>query len=113
MNKPFNPPTLQEVQQLVSDRRYNIDPESFWYFYASKDWMVGKTKMKDWRMALAGWNCRNKKERNRKTKLYPIRGKACGIPSCPLPAVYKGNTGGYDYWRCMEHLPEKVKEHYC
>ena len=32
--------------------------EKFYYFYESKGWNVGKTKMKDWKMAASGWLAR-------------------------------------------------------
>ncbi len=57
----FAPPTLQEIQQLIQERGYSVDPNQFLNFYESKGWMVGKNKMKDWRSALAGWESRDKK----------------------------------------------------
>lgn len=56
--KNFTPPKLQEIQQLIQERGYSVDPNRFLNFYASKGWMVGKNKMKDWRAALAGWEGR-------------------------------------------------------
>ena len=50
----FTPPTLAEVQEYVSERKSSVDPQGFIDFYESKGWMVGKSKMKDWRAA-----CRN------------------------------------------------------
>ena len=50
---------------------------------------------------------------DQKTKLYPIHGKTCGIRSCRLPAVYKGQGAEYDNFRCTNHMPESVKELYC
>lgn len=108
----FIPPTLQEVEQLIQEKGYSVDAAVFFYFYDSNGWMVGKTKMKKWRSALAGWNCRDKKAVSRKTKLFPIKGKCCGKQGCPLPAVLKINTGGYDHYTCGPHMPEKVKELY-
>ena len=56
----FIPPTVDEVREYCYQRQNNIDPESFVDFYASKGWMVGKSKMKDWKAAVRTW------ERNRK-----------------------------------------------
>jgi len=36
--------------------------EKFYYFYESKGWKVGKTKMKNWKMSASGWISRNKKD---------------------------------------------------
>ena len=33
----------------------NVDAERFVDFYASKDWMVGKNRMKDWKAAVRNW----------------------------------------------------------
>ena len=49
----------------------------------------------------------------KKIKLLPIVGKHCGVRDCGMPAVYKSTSGaGYDFWRCSEHMPDKVKEKY-
>lgn len=66
----FTPPTAEEVKEycLQNDKLY-VDPESFVAFYGSKDWFVGKNKMKDWHMAVSGWNARAK-ERGEKQKLF-------------------------------------------
>jgi len=48
-----------------------------------------------------------------KTKLWPIKDKNCSKPGCGMPAVYKDTSGSYDNYKCVEHMPEKVKEVYC
>ncbi len=55
----FTPPSLEDIQSLIKERGYTVDPNSFLNFYVSKGWMVGKNKMKDWRASLAGWESRN------------------------------------------------------
>lgn len=55
-NRAFAPPTLDEVRNYVTDNRYPVDPEKFCDFYASKGWMVGKNKMKDWKAAVRTWS---------------------------------------------------------
>ena len=45
----FVPPTAEEVWAYCVERRNSVDPVSFHDFYKSKNWMVGKNKMKDWR----------------------------------------------------------------
>lgn len=52
--KRFAPPTLEEVEAYVKERGSYVDPQGFIDFYAQKNWMVGKTKMHDWKAA-----CRN------------------------------------------------------
>lgn len=51
----FVPPTLTEVQNYISEKKYNIDPERFVNFYEAKGWMIGKNKMKDWKAAVRTW----------------------------------------------------------
>lgn len=59
----FTPPALSEVQDHVSEKKYlTVSAESFWNFYESKNWFVGKNKMKDWKKAIAGWESRNKEK---------------------------------------------------
>ncbi len=53
--KRFCPPTLQDVQNYISEKGYSIDAEAFIAFYESKGWFVGKNKMKDWKMAIVTW----------------------------------------------------------
>lgn len=54
-NKYFIPPTPENVKEYCREKGYNIDAESFVDFYASKGWMVGKNKMKDWKAAVRNW----------------------------------------------------------
>ena len=61
--KPVEPPTIEQVPEDASSRGESIDAERFCDFYASKGWMVGKNKMKDWKAAVRNWA---KNERNRR-----------------------------------------------
>ena len=54
----FVPPTAEQVADYVSTREKTIDPERFVDFYASKNWMIGKNKMKDWQAAVRNWEKR-------------------------------------------------------
>ena len=47
----FVPPTLEEVTAYVRERSSRVDPQAFIDFYAAKGWIVGKTKLKDWKAA--------------------------------------------------------------
>lgn len=67
--KRFCPPTLQEVQSYIQEKGYSIDAEAFIAFYESKGWMVGKNKMKDWRMAIVTWTKRDNAHPARKTSV--------------------------------------------
>ena len=54
-NKRFIPPTIEDVKAYCSEKGYDIDPERFIDFYASKNWMIGKNKMSDWKAAARNW----------------------------------------------------------
>lgn len=60
--KRFVPPSLEEVQAYCSERGNGIDAQSFIDFYSSKGWLVGKTKMTDWKAAVRTWESRNRKQ---------------------------------------------------
>jgi predicted phage replisome organizer len=60
--KRFVPPSLEEVQAYCSERGNGIDAQAFIDFYASKGWLVGKTKMSDWKAAVRTWESRNRKQ---------------------------------------------------
>ena len=63
----FTPPTdIETVAYFVEKGSTNIEAEKFWLFYDSKNWFVGKTKMKKWQSAASGWITRNKTEVNKK-----------------------------------------------
>lgn len=63
----FTPPTIQEVKSFIDEKGYSIDAETFIAFYESNGWMVGKNKMKDWRMAIVTWSKRDNVHLQRKT----------------------------------------------
>lgn len=51
----FTPPTIEEVRSYCQERRNNVDAIRFFNFYEMKGWMVGKTKMKNWKAAVRTW----------------------------------------------------------
>jgi hypothetical protein len=60
--KRFRPPTYDEVKAYCLERKNNVDPEKFIDFYQSKGWMVGKSKMKDWKASVRTWEKRESKK---------------------------------------------------
>ena len=48
----FKPPTVEDIKTYAKEQGYDIDAQYVWDFYESKDWKVGKTKMKVWRAAI-------------------------------------------------------------
>lgn len=60
-NSRFTPPTQEEVFLFMQEKGYPYQNEAmkFVNFYGSKGWMVGKNKMKNWKLAVNNWlsNC--------------------------------------------------------
>ena len=64
--KRFSPPSTIDVSNYCNERRNNVDAESFYDFYTSKNWMIGKNKMKDWKAAVRTWEKKdNKREKSK------------------------------------------------
>ena len=58
----FKKPTIEEVKNYCILRKNNIDAESFIDFYESKNWQIGKNKMKDWKACVRTWERREMKK---------------------------------------------------
>ena len=51
----FTPPPLSDIESYISEKNFKVDSNNFMDFYASKGWMVGKNKMKDWKASVRTW----------------------------------------------------------
>ena len=58
----FKKPTLVEIDLYCADRKNNVDHIAFYDFYESKNWMIGKNKMKDWKACIRTWERRKTKK---------------------------------------------------
>ena len=56
-----NKPSVQEIKDYCLERNNGIDAEQFFDFYESKNWFVGKNKMKNWQAAVRTWEKRKQK----------------------------------------------------
>ena len=65
----FKKPTLYEVKNYCILRKNNIDAESFIDFYESKNFMIGKNKMKDWKACVRTWESREKNKPKTMSKI--------------------------------------------
>ena len=61
----FIKPTIEEIKTYCIERNNNIDAEMFYDFYESKNWYVGKNKMKDWKASVRTWE-RSRKDKQKK-----------------------------------------------
>lgn len=62
----FKKPTIEEIEQYCKERKNGINANAFYDFYESKNWYVGKNKMKDWKACVRTWEQRTKKEEKKK-----------------------------------------------
>jgi hypothetical protein len=54
-SRVFTPPSSDEVAMYASEIGYPLDGQAWCDSYAQKGWMVGRTKMKDWKAAVRNW----------------------------------------------------------
>ena len=66
IEKKFVKPTTKEIQKYCDERDNGINAIAFYDFYESKNWYIGKNKMKDWKACVRTWEQRNKKETKKK-----------------------------------------------
>lgn len=58
-SKRFEPPAIEEIAMELKRQNIRhpfIQADKFWNFYESKNWMIGKNKMKNWKAAIKTWN---------------------------------------------------------
>lgn len=81
VDKKLIAPTLKEVINYFEEKKYdnaNINAKTFWNYYESIGWVRGKSKIKKWRAAAAGWM--NRQEDNKINKrTYIQEGHKGGI----------------------------------
>lgn len=53
--KAFKAPPLDEVKAYIAEKGYHVNAERWYAFYESKNWMIGKNKMADWKAAIRTW----------------------------------------------------------
>ena len=63
-NKRFKKPTIDEIVLYCVDRNSSVQAAEFYDFYESKNWYIGKNKMKDWKAAVRTWERRDKNKPN-------------------------------------------------
>ena len=69
----FVPPSVEEVREYCTERGNDIDAEDFVDFYRSKGWLVGKSKMKDWKACLRTWERKRGFKPSKERKSTPER----------------------------------------
>ena len=57
----FVKPLIFDIKKYCLERKNNVDCETFYDFYESKGWVIGKNKMKSWKACVRTWEKRNTK----------------------------------------------------
>ena len=70
--KEIIPPNFEEAKKYYEEKGYTFGFEDWYYNYESKDWMMGKTKIKSWKATMKTWDINNKKKNNN-YKSNPIK----------------------------------------
>jgi len=63
----FVKPLIFDIKSYCIERKNNVDCETFYDFYESKGWQIGKEKMKSWKACIRTWEKRNKTKTNDRT----------------------------------------------
>ena len=76
----FKKPTIIEIKEYCTERKNNVDSETFYHFYESKDWQIGKEKMKNWKSCIITWekSSRNNNTNDRTTSHRHTKGQDYG-----------------------------------
>lgn len=75
--KSFKKPSVEEINAYCQERQNNINPNTFYDFYESKGWIVGKQPMKDWKACVRTWegNGYGKAGSSSEPTIYQVNGK--------------------------------------
>ena len=79
VDKRFAPPTIRDVEDYAFEKGLNMDARRFVDFYESKGWMVGRTKMKDWKAAARNWAARDKERKKEPLPFEDLDASADGF----------------------------------
>lgn len=97
--KKFVPPTVEEVQQYINEKGYNVNAAEFIRYYEEGE---------------PPWHDQHGKPvRSWKQKLIAVwakmpRAKRCGTYNCRKMGVYVGTDDtGAEYWCCEDHKPKR------
>ncbi len=90
----FKKPTASEINQRIQEMNYHLDAETFYNYYESNGWKVGKNKMKSWTSALANWN-KTQKQRPQQQNMS-FKQKDAQKTETSLDAYFRAKEQGLD-----------------
>jgi hypothetical protein len=64
-NKKFSVPSIDQMDEYKKEMGYTWQSKDMHDYYCANGWMVGRSKMKDWRAAMRSWDTREKKYCNK------------------------------------------------
>lgn len=82
--KRFLAPSLADVQEYCRERGNSVDAQRFVDYYTANGWMVGKSKMKDWKAAVRNWEA-SERSYGPKRSTSPYGPKAGGVVTASDP----------------------------
>ena len=65
--KRFTKPSIEEIEQYISENMFNVRPDVFYDYYEANGWTISGRKMKDWKATVRNWD-RRENERKQKPK---------------------------------------------
>tara|TARA_B110000902_G_scaffold119327_1_gene139859 strand:+ start:34 stop:777 length:744 start_codon:yes stop_codon:yes gene_type:complete len=65
----FLKPTIDDINEYCKERNNNINAETFFDFYESKDWLIGNNKMNNWKASIRTWEKREKNKPKTMSKI--------------------------------------------
>ena len=68
--KRFTPPAREDILDFCLEEGYGVDVDKFYNHYESNGWMVGRTKMKNWKAAARNWSRNQSKNQNNDVNTY-------------------------------------------
>ena len=75
----FKKPTVIDIKEYCTERKNSVDAETFFDFYESKGWVVGKSSMKSWKACVRTWEkSRNTNTNDRTTSHRHEKGQDYG-----------------------------------
>ena len=75
----FVKPLIIDIKKYCLERKNSVDAETFFDFYESKGWVIGKNKMKSWKACVRTWEkSRNTNTNDRTTSHRHTKGKDYG-----------------------------------
>lgn len=90
--KPFVPPTIDEVQAYVKEKGYHFAAKSFFDYYSASDWHFANGKpVKSWKQCCVTWENNHKYDRQTPAK---VDFSAYAVENWAHPVEYRGGGNG-------------------